>query len=399
MLRINLLPSYVTQRRFTKRLLPFVVLGVALSVVLPLLLFGTMKAHLNELTQAAETAEAQKTANDALVAQAASTKAQVKPIQDDIDFAAALRKYIRDQTITVNTIAEKSPDPHSSSGFIYSSLNPGPGYSTIVIKASSPSVEQVGRYLAAMYAQKVFSSVAVDKIPGYPDTVQHRWYLGNTMVFADGAAASTGGGGGGGGYPGGGGGGYPGGGGGYPGGGGGGGGSSASTGPTGFNAANLGPNGPGNVPPGDGPPPPELTGGLPTASAGGGAGGYPGGTGGGYPGGTGGQAGGYSVNFQRIALAGLSPFATPEVTARILKNRLRQVRRVTIPKAFDLTVTVSVAPPYAPLTAPALPGAAPAAGSGGGGFPGAGGGYPGGGYPGGGGRGGYPGAASGSASG
>lgn len=348
MLRINLLPSYVTQRRFTKRLLPFVVLGVALSVVLPLLLFGTMKVHLNELTQAAETAEAQKTANDALVAQAASTRALVKPLRDKIDFVKAVHTYIRDQAITVNTIAEKSPDPHSSSGFIYSSLNPGPGYSTVVIKASSPSVEQVGRYLTAMYAQKAFSSVSVDKIPGYPDSVQHRWYLGKTMVFADGGGSSASGGGGNG----------------YPGSGGGG----AATG----GAASVEPNSPGNIPSGVGPPPGELTADLP---------------------GGGGQGGGYSVNFLRIALAGVSPFASADVQARILRNKLRQVRRVTIPKGFDLNVTATVAPPYAPLSAPAPPGSAPAAGAFGGAF--GGGAAPGpGGYPGGGaapGPGGYPG--------
>jgi len=383
MLRINLLPPYVTQRRLTKRLVPVFALLVLLSVALPLLWYATMQTHLKDLTQQAETAEQAKAANDALEAQAGSTKAKVKPIQDKVDFVAAAHAYIRAQYAVFNAIADQSPSPRSNAGFIYSGIAPGAGYSSVVIKAYSPSVEQVGRYLQAMYQAPVFSSVAVDKIPGYPDNVQHRWYLGRTMVFADGASAS--GSGGGGGYPGGSGGG------GYPGGGGGAGG--ASGGPTGFNAASLGPNGPNNVPTGVGPPPPELTGGLPTGGGGGG-GGYPGGGGGGYPGGGGGggQTGGYSVNFLRVALAGVSPFATPDVQARILRNKLRQVRRATIPKGFDVTVTATVAPPYAPLTAPTPPGSAPAASPGGGGgspYPGAGGGSP---YPGGGGGSPYPGA-------
>lgn len=382
MLRINLLPTYVTQRRLTKRLVPIFALLVLLSVALPLVAYVTMQTHLKDLTQQAETAEQAKTANDALEAQAASTKAQVKPIQDKVDFVAAVHAYIRAQVALISTVADKSP--RGNAGFIYSGIAPGPGYSTVVIKAYSPSVEQVGRYLQAMYQQPVFSSVAVDKIPGYPDNVQHRWYLGRTMVYADGATASAGGGGG---YPGGG---SRGGGGGYPGGSGGAsaGGASAS-GPPGFTAANLGPNGPSNVPPGVGPPPPELTGGLPIGGGAGGGSGYPGGSGGGYPGGAGGggQTGGYSVNFLRVALAGVSPFATPEVQARILRNKMRQVRRVTIPKGFDVTVTATVAPPYAPLTAPTPPGSAPAGTPGGGGFPS--GGFPSGGYPGGGG--GYPG--------
>ena len=392
MLRINLLPSYVTQRRLTKRLIPVFALLVLLSVALPLLLFATMKSHLTELTQQAETEEQKKNSNDALVALAASTLAKVQPILDKVNFVEAVHKYDRDQVTTIGTVANESP----KKSFTYSGMAPGPGYQTMTIKAYSPSVEEVGRYLQAMYQQPAFSSVAVDKIPGYPDNVQHRWYLGRTMVFADGASASGGGGGAAGGYPGGGGGGgYPGGGGGgYPGGaGGGGGGGTAGNAPPGFTPVNLALNGPGNVPPGVGPPPPELVAGL--ATAGGGGGGYPGaGGGGGYPGGAGGgQTGGYSVNFLRIALAGVSPFATPDVTARILRNKLRQVRMVTIPKGFDVTVTATIAPPYAPLTAPTPPGSAPA-GAAGGGFPGGGGGYPGGGggYPGGGG--GYPGARS-----
>ena len=342
MLRINLLPSYVTQRRLTKRLVPFAVLAVVLSVVLPLLWYASMKTHLTDLTQQADSAEQAKNANDALVSTAASTKAKVKPIQDKVDFVMLAHKYDRDQVGTISTVANKSP----RNSFIYSSMAPGAGYQTMSIKAYSKSVEEVGRYLTAMYHQKAFTSVAVDKIPGYPDTVQHRWYLGKTMVFADGGGSAASGGGG------------------YPGGGG------AATG----GAASVEPNSPNNIPPGVGPPPGVLTTDLP---------------------GGGGQGGGYSVNFLRVALAGVSPFASADVQARILRNKLRQVRRVTIPKGFDLNVTATVAPPYAPLSAPAPPGSAPVGGAGAGAFasaapgPGA---YPGGSGSGSPGPGAYPGA-------
>lgn len=379
MLRINLLPPYVTQRRLTKRLIPVFALLLLVSVALPLLLFANMKTHLNDITQQAEADEQAKSANDALDALAASTKAQVQPILDKVNFVEAIHKYNRDQVTTIVAVANQSP----KKSFIYSGMAPGAGYSTMTINAYSPSVEEAGRYLQAMYQQPAFTSVAVDNIPGYPNNVQHRWYLGKirpeNMVFADGASASGGGAAGGSGYPGGGG---------YPGGAGGG---TAAAAPGGSNALNLASNGPGNVPPGVGPPPPELTGGLATA---GGGGGYPGGGGGGYPGGGGGvQAGGggYSPNFLRIALAGVSPFATPEVIARILASKMRQVHMVTIPKGFNVTVTAGINTPYAPLTAPAPPGSAPAGGAAGG-FP-SGGGYPGGGgsgYPGGGSN--YPGA-------
>ena len=367
MLRINLLPPYVTQRRLTKRLIPAFALLLLVCIAAPLFLFANMKTQLNDLTQQADTDEAAKAVNDALDASTASTLAQVQPILDKVNFVKAVHKYNSDQVTTIVTVANESP----KKSFIYNGMAPGAGYSTMTIAAYSPSVEAAGRYLQAMYQQPAFSSVAVDKIPGYPDDVQHRWYLGKikpqNMVFADGASASGGAAGGGG----------------YPGGGGG-----AAAGPSrAFSASNLALNGPGNVPPGVGPPPPELVGGLPTA---GGGGGYPGagGGGGGYPGGGGGgggATGGYSPNFLRIALAGVSPFATQDAIARILQAKMRQVHMVTIPKGFNVTVTAGINPPYAPLTAPSPPGSAPAAGGAAGGFGGAGA------YPGGGGAGAYPG--------
>ena len=160
MLRINLLPSYVTQRRLTKRLIPVFAVILLLSVALPLAAYFSMKTHLTDLTQQAETAEAAKTANDALESQARSTTAQVKPIQDKLDFVAAVHKYNRDQVALINTVADV--DPGGNAHFIYSGIAPGAGYATMVIKAYSPSVEQVGRYLQAMFLQPVLSSVSVD---------------------------------------------------------------------------------------------------------------------------------------------------------------------------------------------------------------------------------------------
>ena len=394
MLRINLLPSYIGQRRLTKKLIPLFAGIFLLSVGLPLFGYVTMQAHLKQLTEDADTAETGKKHTDDLKAQAASTLAKVKPIQDNLDFVTAVHKYTQTWVTLYNTLADKSP----KSSFIYNGVSVnGP---VMTINAYTPSVEEVGRYLQAMYQEPDFTSVTVDKLPAYPDNIRHLYYLGKVLVFADGASNSSSGGGSGGGYPGGGGGGsrgggYPGaaggssGGSGYPGGGGGGsrggGGTAANTGPPGFNPDTLGPNAPGNVPPGVGPPPAELTGGAPT----GGGNGYPGGGGGG-------QAGGYSVAFLTEALRGVSPFATPEAQARMIQNALRRVRVVTVPKGFDITVTATLKNPLSP---PTLPGSAPAGGAfggggagsypGGGGSPGGAGSYPGGGSPGGAGR--YPG--------
>ena len=127
----------------------------------------------------------------------------------------------------------------------------------------------------------------------------------------------------------------------------------------------LGPNGPSNIPPDVGPPPPQLTG-VGAATGGGTQG--PGG-------GQSGAAGGYSERFLRIAGRNISPFASPAVRDQILAKKLRQVVKVTVPKGFDINVTATL---KQALTLPTLPGAAPAGGvpgGGPGGYPGSSGGY------------------------
>ena len=84
-----------------------------------------------------------------------------------------------------NTLADTSP----KSSFIYSDA--AVSGATMTIKAYSPSVEEVGRYLQAMYHEPDFQTVAVDQVPGYPDNVRHLYYLNGTMVFADGASGSS----------------------------------------------------------------------------------------------------------------------------------------------------------------------------------------------------------------
>ena len=369
MLRINLLPSYVSQRRLTKRLVVAFAALFILCVLAPLAIYASMVHHLNDVSAQADSAEAGKKITDARKAQAAAAIASIKPIQDKLDFVTAVHAYNRQQVALYNTLADTSP----KSSLIYTDASYSA--STMSIKAYSPSVDVVGRYLQAMYQEPDFQTVAVDKIPGYPDNVRHLYYLNGKMVFADGATGSTGGGGqqgsqssnqgrGQGGFPGGG----PGGGG-SPSGGYGGGQSGSSTGPAGYTLANLGPNGPTNLPAGVGPPPAELTGGATASAQGGGQGGAGQGSGAG-------QAGGYSPAFLAIADRNLSPFILPEAREAIHRQFLRRVVMVSAPKGFDINVTATL---KQPLTAPTLPGSAPAAGAGrGAGFGGPMGGSPGG---------------------
>ena len=354
MLRINLLPSYVSQRRLTKRLVVAFAALFILCVLAPLAIYASMVHHLNDVSAQADSAEAGKKITDARKAQAAAAIASIKPIQDKLDFVTAVHAYNRQQVALYNTLADTSP----KSSLIYTDASYSA--STMSIKAYSPSVDTVGRYLQAMYQEPDFQTVAVDKVPGYPDNVRHLYYLNGKMVFADGAAGSTSTGGqqgsqsssqgrGQGGFPGGGIGGGS-----SPSGGYGGGQSGTTTGPAGYTLANLGPNGPTNLPAGVGPPPAELTGGATASAQGGGQGGVGQGSGAGQP-------GGYSPAFLAIADRNLSPFILPEAREAIHRQFLRRVVMVSAPKGFDINVTATL---KQPLTAPTLPGTAPAAGAG-----------------------------------
>ena len=350
MLRINLLPAYVQQRRLTKALVPVFIAIFALCVAAPLAVYFYLHGKLTTLTQDAADAVTGKGKTDALKAEAVTTLAQVAPIQSKLQFLKDDYAYIDKWVQLYSTLANTTP----KSSFIYTGAQvTGP---TMAIKAYSPSVEEVGRYLQVMYHEPDFSTVAVDHIPAYPDNVRHLYYLNGTLVFADGASGSGttqggfgGGGEGRGGFQGGGGRGV------YPGGGGQGGGQNAPGpgAPANWTPDALGPNGPTNVPPDVGPPPPEIAVGGTTS-----AGGQPGSQGGGQSG------GGYSQRFLEIAGRGISPFASPAVRDAILAKALRHVVHVTVAKGFDINVTATL---KEPLTPPDLPGSAPAAGAGAGG--------------------------------
>ncbi len=371
MLRINLLPPYVQQRRLTKRLVPVFVALFVVCVALPLAGYFYLHQKLTTLTGEANDAVEGKGKTDALKAEATTTIAQVGPIQQKLQFFTDVDAYDRKWVALYAQLAQTTP----KSSFIYDGAAiTGPD---MAIKAYSPSVEKVGQYLQVMYHEPDFSTVAVDHIPAYPDNIRHLYYLDGVLVFADGATAgsSNGGGSASGGFPGGGGGRFPGGGGGggYPGGGNQGGQAAAGA-PANFTADALGPNGATNIPPDVGPPPPEIAvGGTGGGTGGQQAGGYPG-AGGGAPGG---QTGTYSPAFLRVAGRGISPFASPEIRDQIYLKALRRIVIKTVPKGFDINVTATL---KEPLTPPVPPGGAPAGGATPGGYPGGGPvGYPGGG--------------------
>lgn len=300
--------------------------------------------------------------------QATNIRGQIAPLTAKVQFAQQLSDYRKQWARLFITLANYSDPKIPYSDAVVN----GP---TMSISAYSPSIAEVARYLQIMYKEPDFSSVAIDRLPGYPDAIVNKYYLDGKLVSVGtppGGAQTTGG------APGGFGGGAPGFGGGYPGGGGAGfgGGPPAGFGgggPRGFGGGGGGPRGFGAA--GGGPR--GFGGGAGPAGFGGG-GGYPGGGGRGGAGFGGGQGGalGQQPTFDIASL--INPLANPEQQQRLYLLALKRVKVRREPQGFALNVTATLKNPLTPPTVPGAGGAGAAGGAGGFGAPGGFGGYPGG---------------------
>ena len=124
-----------------------------------------------------------KAVTDALKQKATDTTAQIKPIQDKVDFVTAVHKYHMALVRIYYTLAQ-----YTDSKVIYSDA----AYSgtTMTVHAYTPSLAEVGRYLQRMYhniqvdtgPNAVFSNVSIDHVPGYPEGYVYKYYVGNTLV-------------------------------------------------------------------------------------------------------------------------------------------------------------------------------------------------------------------------
>lgn len=326
MLRINLLPTYVPQRRLTRKLLLGFMVLLALSVLVPLGLYlSTRTARAAEEAQATA-AEAGKAKTDALKSQAATQRSQIAPLKAKVDYVKAVRAYNTSIVAFWNTVSHYS-DPK----VIYTDA--AVSGTTLTIKAYMPSIGEVGRYLQAMYQEPDFTTVSIDKLPGYPDALVTKYFLDNKLIGIGQAPTLSGG-------------------------------AAGTTTQTTQAFA-----------------PPTLGGGRLGGAFGGGP------AGGGAQGGTntktaygqvltpgatgagastnGGSFGDVPVSVTQVIESRIPPFASPEQRADYYQRAFLRIRKKTYPKGFEITVTATL---KQPMTAPVIPGATSAAAAPGG-FP------------------------------
>lgn len=176
MIRIDLLPDYVAKRRLT--LLLMWVFGVFFVVITCSLLAFNFLVLVPQVQtqQALATDDASKKSDiDALNASASSTLAQIQPIQEKLQFVDDVQNYNRSWVALYDQLAR-----YTDSKVVYASTTVTGA--TMAISVYTPSIDEVGRYLERMYEEPDFSTVSIDHLPAYPESVIDKFYLDGKLI-------------------------------------------------------------------------------------------------------------------------------------------------------------------------------------------------------------------------
>jgi Tfp pilus assembly protein PilN len=201
MLRINLLPAYVAQRRITKTLLFVYAIGIVATAVL---LGGVYFAFTNQAThwkEMGDAAAAAETKVDGLNQQATTVTQSIGPIQANLTWVNAVKQYNLAYPKIYETVAK-----YTSPKILYNSISLNG--TTLALSGYTPSLADLGRYLLEMYKEPDATAVAltsgipaigannpdvpqtinvpagmVGKLPGYPGPV-HNYTIYHEKIIA-----------------------------------------------------------------------------------------------------------------------------------------------------------------------------------------------------------------------
>lgn len=165
MLRINLLPAYVAQRRTVARLRVIAVLGLIVIIVGGVGYYLSLLPQVANMTQQAQTAQNDKSQIDALNSKAADTLSKVGPILAKVKFYNDVQKY-NPQTAELYARVARWTSPA-----VYLSSMAVSG-DTLAISGFTKSISDLGRYLQYMYTEPDVQTVALtSSLPSYSQAV------------------------------------------------------------------------------------------------------------------------------------------------------------------------------------------------------------------------------------
>jgi hypothetical protein len=175
MLRINLLPPYVAERKYGRWVFIGCIILLVPSVLLPLAYYQLQQVTLAQETQQADAAEAGKAKTDGFKTEASTIRGSIGPIKQKLDFVKAVYAYNISWARIYSKLADYS-DPKIS----YSDATIGG--TAMNIRAYTPSTADVARYLHEITQDPDFTAVAIDRIPGWGQYFVHKYYLDGKLI-------------------------------------------------------------------------------------------------------------------------------------------------------------------------------------------------------------------------
>ncbi|MHB0912435.1 MAG: PilN domain-containing protein [Armatimonadota bacterium] len=162
MLKINLLPAYIYERRRVRAAM--VGFGVLAAALLVLMIAWSMQLHARsgQLARDLTDMEAKATQVQKIKSDAEAEKAKIPPIEARNKFIEAVMEYNKQVPALYEELAK-----YTYSRIVYQSVQVSG--SSLTVQAHARSVGDCGRYLLNMYrARHLFSSVSISSVPGWP---------------------------------------------------------------------------------------------------------------------------------------------------------------------------------------------------------------------------------------
>jgi Tfp pilus assembly protein PilN len=185
MLRINLLPAYVAQRRRTRSVL--VLESIVSAVIIAAMLgleFGYLKPQDTNEQQLAATAAAASANIATLTGDASKIASSAGPIQANIDYVNSVYAY----NLVYPTLFEHVAK-YTSPRILYSGMQMNGA--NLEIQAYTPSLEELGRYMEIMYQDPDFTSVSISAVPTPAEAAERVYLYKGVVVGTAGAKISA----------------------------------------------------------------------------------------------------------------------------------------------------------------------------------------------------------------
>jgi hypothetical protein len=185
-LKINLLPKYIYEKRKTRQLLILfivLVLGVGAGMVG---WFTVLNKQKQDLTVQVADMEQKKAEVDALTAEATAEEGKAPPMQNKVTFIEGIMNYNTEYPKLYEALSR-----FTYSRVLYKSIEPSAG-TQLKIVARARSVGDCGRYLMNMYrASALFSSVTIDSVPTWTGDLPGAFDFNVTCTLVKPIAAPT----------------------------------------------------------------------------------------------------------------------------------------------------------------------------------------------------------------